>query len=161
MNGSQQQQQQPPNHSVSHPPSLYMCTPTFIDPVSCHHIHLYPYALAHHVMLIVYQSTSSCFVLSTQIMCCSVSPIRPAPDGQPGPPPPSFLHSGRVVEEMPRDTPPSHTHTHIHTYTHTHILVISRRAIAQRSLWTAAYGNDQVRCECRADMACADAEHLV
>ena len=114
MNGSQQQQQQPPNHSVSHPPSLYMCTPTFIDPVSCHHIHLYPYALAHHVMLIVYQSTSSCFVLSTQIMCCSVSPIRPAPDGQPGPPPPSFLHSGRVVEEMPRDTPPSHTHTHIH-----------------------------------------------
>ena len=120
MNGSQQQQQQPPNHSVSHPPSLYMCTPTFIDPVSCHHIHLYPYALAHHVMLIVYQSTSSCFVLSTQIMCCSVSPIRPAPDGQPGPPPPSFLHSGRVVEEMPRDTPPSHTRTHIHTYTHTH-----------------------------------------
>ena len=76
------------------------------------------------------------------------SPAQPSP-------PPSFLHSGRVVEEMPRDTPPSHTHTH------THILVISRRAIAQRSLWTAAYGNDQVRCECRADVACADVEHLV
>ena len=158
MSGSQQQQQ-PPNHSVSHPPSLYMCTPTFIDPVSCHHIHLYPYALAHHVMLIVYQSTSSCFVLSTQIMCCSVSPVRPRWPAQPSPAPrPPFY----IVDEWWRE---GHVTplllTHIHTHTHTHILVISRRAIAQRSLWTAAYGNDQVRCECRADMACADAEHLV
>ena len=156
MSGSQRQQ--PPNHFASHPPSLYMCTAIFHR--SCF---LLPHASlslstgppCHVDCLPVHQQQLRAVHSDHVLLLCFAHTTQMASPAQPPPLRPPFY----IVDERWRKC--HVTLLLIHTHTHTHILVISRRAITQHSLWTAAYGDDQVRCECRADMACADAEHLV
>ena len=116
MSGSQRQQ--PPNHFASHPPSLYMCTAIFHR--SCF---LLPHASlslstgppCHVDCLPVHQQQLRAVHSDHVLLLCFAHTTQMASPAQPPPPSPSFLHSRREVEEVPRDTPP-HTHAHTHTY---------------------------------------------